>query len=152
MKGYCHKCGSKIHTCENIGTGERFSLCPNCNNIVHFPRRKKKISEMTKQVTLADFEVRYQNLRRDYPNNPMCSVEGCPNPVDVTEGLGIDTTCAYHRLLFDFWFFEVIDNDELLTDQVKRRKAFKKWIGKTGKEACDKLVLGMAKEKINWMC
>jgi hypothetical protein len=107
---------------------------------------------MTEQLSLKDFEVRYQNLRKDYPDNPTCSVEGCLNPVDVTEGLGVDTSCAYHRLLFDYWFFEIIDNNELLANQTKRRKAFKNWLDETGKETCDKIVLDMAKEPINWSC
>ena len=105
--------------------------------------------------TLEDFEVRYKNQRKSYPNNPECSFDGCHNPVDVTEGMGVDTLCAYHRLLFDFWFFETVSEETTtiyLTKQSKRRNAFKKWMEKTGKEACDKIVLDMAKEPINWKC
>ena len=103
--------------------------------------------------TLENFEERYKNLRKVYPDNPDCSVEGCHNPVDVTEGMGVDTLCAYHRLLFDYWFIECVAHPEkLIVDTTKRRAAFKKWMDDTGKECCDKIVLDMAKEPINWKC
>lgn len=107
---------------------------------------------MSEEVTLKDFNVRYANLRRDYPDNPDCSVEGCHNPVDVTEGMGIDTSCAYHRLLFDYWTCEAIEDTFSFKTRAESRKVFKDWLEKTGKETCDKLVLEMAKEPINWDC
>ena len=36
-------------------------------------------------VTLKDFEIRYTNLRKQFPEIENCFVEGCLNPVDVTE-------------------------------------------------------------------
>ena len=63
-------------------------------------------------VTLKDFETRYENIRRDVPDVKICSVCGCSNPRDSTEMLGVDTSCAYHRLLFDYWSCEVMEIDK----------------------------------------
>lgn len=106
-------------------------------------------------LTLADFEVRYKNLKEAFPDLPKCSVEGCNNPCDVTEGMGIDSSCAYHRLLFDYWIFENVSYEKskhYLKNQQARRTAFTRWRNKTGKETCDKIVLEMAQEPINWAC
>ena len=105
-------------------------------------------------LTLADFEIRYKNLNESYPDLPSCSVEGCDNPVDVTEGMGIDTSCAYHRLLFDWWMGEINDKEIMfyLNHKTERREAFAKWLYETGKELCDEIVLKMAQEPINWDC
>ena len=59
-------------------------------------------------VTLKDFEIRYKNIKKKYPDIETCGVMGCKNPVDITEGLGQDTSCSYHRFLFDFWTCDVL--------------------------------------------
>ena len=105
-------------------------------------------------VTFEDFEVRYKKIREKYPTIKDCTVEGCTNPRDITEGLGVDTTCSYHRLLFDFWIYEVLDVDEtkkFITDRSARRKAFSSWMLAMGKDHCDEIVLKMAQDKINWV-
>ena len=104
--------------------------------------------------TLEDFEVRYKNLRESYPDIDTCSVEGCENPVDVTEGLGFSTTCAYHRLLFDSWMYALTTREimGLMGDTVERRNLFKQYMNRLGKAKCDKLVLEIALEPINWAC
>jgi hypothetical protein len=108
------------------------------------------------QVTLADLEIRYANIRENNPKVKKCSVTGCKNPRDSTPGLGGDTCCAYHRLLFDFWSADV-DRDfdssmKHLANRRARRVAFTRWRTKMGKEALDKIVLEMAAEPINWEC
>jgi hypothetical protein len=110
-------------------------------------------------LTLKDFEIRYINIRKAKPNVKNCSVKGCHNPRDSTEGMGEDTCCAYHRLLFDFWSVDVDpmmrDSDgfqKRLTNQKARRTAFTRWRNTTGKETCDNIVLRMALEPINWKC
>jgi len=102
-------------------------------------------------VTLADLEIRYKNIRKQNPNVKKCSVTGCNNPRDSTEGSGEDTCCAYHRLLFDFWSCEVVENPLALT-QKGRRRAFTNWRNKQGKDGCDKIVLKLANGGINWVC
>ena len=106
-------------------------------------------------VTLEDFEIRYRNIRKNNPKVKKCSVSGCNNPQDSTPKLGMDTCCAYHRLLFDFWSCEVMDIKKFyhyLESQKGRRRAFTNWMNKLGKTKCDRLVLKMAQEGINWEC
>ena len=106
------------------------------------------------EVTLKDFEIRYKNILEKDPKRKRCSSKGCKNPVDVTM-LGEDTSCSYHRFLFDFWSCEVMDNDKFhyyLGNQRARRSAFTRWQHKIGAEECEKIVLRMATEPINWEC
>lgn len=105
-------------------------------------------------ITLDDLEIRYQNIRKNDPKIRQCSVRGCKNPRDTTPGLGEDTSCAYHRLLFDHWITQ-IDSDKVMyyiENQTPRRAAFTRWRNKVGKEYCDKAVLYLAQEGINWVC
>jgi len=107
------------------------------------------------KLTLADLEVRYQNIRKANPRVKKCTVKGCANPRDSTKFLGEDTCCAYHRLLFDFWSADVLTWEKVAhywNSQKGRRRAFTNWLKKIGKEECDELVLKMASESINWMC
>jgi len=106
-------------------------------------------------LTLEDFEVRYRRLRKLYPDLPKCSVRECDNPCDVTEGMGVDSSCAYHRLLFDYWLYEVMPTEKshhYFSNQRARRTAFTRWRNKAGKETCDAIVLELAQEAINWTC
>jgi len=105
-----------------------------------------------KELSLADFEIRYANIRKSKPKVKNCSVKGCKNPRDSTEGMGEDTCCAYHRLLFDFWSADVCRSDILKMTRRGRRRAFTNWMNKTGKDTLDKIVLRMACEPINWKC
>jgi hypothetical protein len=107
------------------------------------------------EITLEDFNIRYANLRRNFPALRNCSVEGCTNPQDLTTLEGLSTTCAYHRLLFDFWSMEVLTHEELkryFKNKEERRKAFREWMGKIGKERCDNIAIRMAQDPINWAC
>ena len=107
-------------------------------------------------VTLEDLDIRYKNIRKDNPRVKQCSVRGCKNPRDSTPLLGEDTCCAYHRLLFDFWVAsEAMDFDKFyhyLENQKGRRRAFTNWRNRIGKKQCDKIVLQLANEGINWEC
>lgn len=102
-------------------------------------------------ITLADLEIRYENIRKANPKVAKCTVYGCNNPRDSTTLLGKSTCCAYHRLLFDFWGADVC-KDVLAYSRKGRRRAFTNWRNKTGKETLDKIVLRMALEPINWEC
>lgn len=96
-------------------------------------------------ITFDDFEKHYQAVLADNPKVPKCSVRGCTNPAD-------DSACAYHRLLFDFWMYEVCGQKIRTMTQRGRRRASTNWRKKTGKEACDAIVLDMAQNAINWYC
>jgi len=104
-------------------------------------------------ITLADFELRYKNIREQHPELGKCSVKGCNNPQDITM-MGEDSSCSYHRLLFDWWT-GTLDYDNILyyfTNQRARRTAFTKYRNRLGVEECDKIVLMMAQDAINWEC
>lgn len=105
-------------------------------------------------ITLEDLEIRYKNIREKNPRVRQCTVTGCSNPRDATEYLGEDTSCAYHRLLFDFWSSQIGGEKAMYyyENQRARRSAFTRWRNKLGKEACDKIVLRLAQEGINWVC
>jgi hypothetical protein len=107
-----------------------------------------------KIVTLADFEIRYKNIRKQNLKVKKCSVSGCNNPRDSTPSLGEDTCCAYHRLLFDYWSTDVVPDKffHYLKSQKGRRRAFTNWMNRMGKKRLDELVLKMAQEPINWEC
>jgi len=108
-----------------------------------------------KKIALKDFQIRYDNIRKQNPKVKKCSVSSCNNPRDSTKHLGEDTCCAYHRLLFDFWTCEVMDVDKFhhyLLSQKGRRRAFTNFLNRTQKEDLDKIVLRMAQEPINWEC
>jgi hypothetical protein len=110
---------------------------------------------LAKRLTLKDFDIRYRKIRKQNPKVKTCSVHGCPNPRDFTPLAGEDTCCAYHRLLFDFWFCEIAKiraHDVLKMSQKGRRRAFSNFLGRTGKETLDELVLKMAEEPVNWEC
>jgi len=115
---------------------------------------KSEVPQRKALVTLEDFEIRYKNILASDPKRKCCSSSGCNNPVDHTM-LGEDTSCAYHRLLFDFWSCDVMNPDKFqhyLGCQKGRRRAFTNWQKRIGKAECDKIVLRMALEGINWMC
>ena len=106
-------------------------------------------------LTLDDFEIRYRNIRKANPNVKKCTTKGCPNPRDSTDLSGEDTSCAYHRLLFDLWMCDIAPirgHDVTSMTQKGRRRAFTNWQNRTGKEALDRIVLKMALEPINWKC
>lgn len=116
---------------------------------------KVRVEIMTKTISLKDFEIRYTNIRKQNPTVKKCSITGCNNPRDSTPLLGSDTSCAYHRLLFDYWACDVMDNDKFhhyLSSQKGRRRAFTNWRNRTAKADLDKIVLRLAQEGINWEC
>ena len=102
-------------------------------------------------ITLEDLEKRYVNVRKNHPEVGECTFEGCKNPLDATM-MGLDTSCAYHRLLFDWWLYEV-DSGAAMDENTKRRRAnFRTWTEELGQEKCDEIVLHMANQAINWAC
>ena len=98
-------------------------------------------------ITLDDLEERYTNIRKLFPDRPKCAFSKCNNPADM------DTTCAYHRLLFDHWMYEVVGGSVFVRmTQRGRRNAFTRWVHKLGPQTCDAIVLDMAQDAINWEC
>lgn len=117
-------------------------------------RLLNELSQGFQTVTLEDFKIRYRNIREQNPKVKRCSLRGCKNPRDTTPQLGEDSCCAYHRLLFDFWSVEVVPEKffEYFKNQRARRRAFTIWRKCIGKDECDRVVLKLANEKINWEC
>lgn len=106
-------------------------------------------------ITLEDLEKRNESIKKFFPNLPKCCKEGCNNLVDVI-GDEQDTSCAYHRLLHDYFLYEV-DEGKSHPNQSSNtieqyRKIVNDWEEKMGKEECDKIVLMMANDPLNWMC
>lgn len=85
--------------------------------------------------------------------HPHCSVDGCDDLCDVTK-MGVDSSCPYHRLLFDHWMYKIAMNQfpHVMKDRKQRRQMFGDWMDKMGREACDGIVVDMAKDNVNWMC
>lgn len=81
-----------------------------------------------------------------------CTYHDCNIPIDNT-ALGWDTSCPYHRLLFDHWLYEVkgTEINHYKTTQGKR-SAFTQWVNRTGKKRCDAIVDEMSNVPINWEC
>ena len=105
------------------------------------------------KLTLVDFFIRYDNIIKNYPDIPKCSVKDCNNPCDITM-MGVDSSCAFHRLLFDWWTGE-LDGEKIMyyfTNQRARRSAFTRWRNKIGEKECNRIVLEMAHDPINWEC
>ena len=103
-------------------------------------------------ITLEDIQKRADGILKKSPEVPRCGTLGCENAIDHTKGMGWDTSCPYHRLLFDHWLYEVDQEAAMDENQERRRAAFDKWIKETGKEECDRIVLEMAQWPGNWMC
>lgn len=93
-------------------------------------------------------KIRVHSLLKANPSR--CTYPGCNLPLDNTT-LGWDTTCPYHRLLFDHWMYNIAESLNHYTKQGKR-SAFTQWVNRTGKEECDKIVDEMSKVPINWKC
>lgn len=105
-----------------------------------------------RKITLKDLDKRYEMIRKNVKDVPDCSFASCTNPVDATTVLGVSTACAYHRLLFDWWMYEVVTDHRILDNKRERRRAFKKWVYEIGKERADRIVLQLANDRINWEC
>lgn len=104
-------------------------------------------------------DERLKGLRKWWYNkeNPnklrFCSFDNCINPVDATTHMGIDTSCPYHRLLFNHWLYVVINSaPEILEVKETRQRMFREWVAKVGQDECDRIVSKMAIEPINWVC
>lgn len=103
-------------------------------------------------VKLEDFKKRYENIRKQHPHIGQCVHEGCPNPPDITPGLGLDSSCAYHRLLFDHWLYEVMEPVPEMEKTLLRREAYGKWDDTIDDYLRNKIVLRIAQDAINWGC
>lgn len=107
-------------------------------------------AELNKKYLINDLiKIRVHSLLK--AKAPECGYKDCNLPIDNTEGMGWDTSCPYHRLLFDHWLYEVIDIDSYKTQQGKR-SAFTQWVNKAGKKYCDEIVDDMSQVPINWKC
>jgi hypothetical protein len=94
-------------------------------------------------------KIRVHSLLKSNP--PECGYLGCNLPIDNTT-LGWDTSCPYHRLLFDYWLYNIVEQDIDCYTKQGRRSAFTQWVNKTGKERCDEIVEEYSHIPINWTC
>jgi len=83
---------------------------------------------------------------------PECTWPGCNELRDGTPGMGMDTSCPYHRLLFDHWLYEISDEVARNVLREDRNKSIDEWAKELGKDECDKIVDEMSRVGINWMC
>ena len=84
--------------------------------------------------------------------SPECGYEGCAFPIDHTL-MGWDTSCPYHRLLFDYWMYEVFGTEKILEiEREEKRRLFREWVSTSGKKECDRIVEEMSNDSINWKC
>ena len=86
------------------------------------------------------------------PSLPECAWPDCKELVDGTPGLGMDSSCPYHRLLFDHWLYEVSNAEILALPRDERNKFVSAWVEKVGKDKCDSIVDEMSRDGINWKC
>lgn len=112
---------------------------------------KKKLLEMIDVRNARIQEANAKRIKKGWEGIPKCTWPGCKHLVDATEGMGMDTSCPYHRLLFDYWLYNVQTNINELSKQ-GRRSAVTQWVNKLGKDKCDKIVDEMSRDPINWMC
>ena len=106
-------------------------------------------SKLNKKYLINDLiKLRVHSLLKAKP--PICGYKDCNLPIDNT-ALGWDSSCPYHRLLFDHWLYNFSRHPSLYS-QRGRRSAFTQWINITGKNECDKIVDEMSKDGINWKC
>lgn len=107
--------------------------------------------ELNKKYLINDLiKIRVHSLLK--AKAPECGYCDCNLPIDNTM-LGWDTSCPYHRLLFDYWLMEVIGNDINFYKTVQgKRSAFTQWVNRIGKENCDKIVNDMSEWPLNWEC
>jgi len=121
--------------------------------IKDFEKFIKEIDENTtfKKTYLTNdlIKLRVHSLLKAKP--PECSYRDCNIPIDHTT-LGWDTSCPYHRLLFDYWLYEIAYHPVTLYSKRGRRIAFSRWVNKIGKKECDKIVDELSKNPINWKC
>lgn len=94
-------------------------------------------------------KIRVHSLLKSKP--PICGYKDCKLPIDNTT-LGWDSSCPYHRLLFDHWMYQEAGQDIGIYSKRGRRIAFTRWINKTGEKICDSIVDEMSKVPINWEC
>jgi len=97
-------------------------------------------------------EVNAQRIADGQEPIPKCVVRGCPELRDSTKGLGAATSCPYHRLLFDYWLYEVCKNIQKYKTRAGRRSAVTRWANQIGKKECDRIVDVMSRVPINWEC
>lgn len=119
---------------------------------------KKYIEEIDNNVELEKkyltndlIKIRVHALLKANPSK--CGYHDCNLPIDRTDGMGWDTSCPYHRLLFDYWLYDIAgpDINHYKTKQGKR-SAFTQWVNRTGKKRCDEIVDEYSKIPINWEC
>ena len=97
-------------------------------------------------------EVNEKRIANGEKPTPKCGWPDCNDYVDGTPGMGLDTSCPYHRLLFDHWLYNV--STETLRNMLReeRNKLIDEWAKDLGKDKCDEIVDEMSQSGINWMC
>jgi len=107
-------------------------------------------TKLEKKYLINDLiKIRVHSLLKSKP--PICGYKDCNLPIDNTS-LGWDTSCPYHRLLFDWWLYNIAYHPVSLYSKRGERIAFTRWINKIGKDECDKIVNEMSRVPINWEC
>jgi len=104
-------------------------------------------SKATNEEVLQALKNRCKFLKNKFPDIKKCKM--CDNPVDITM-LGFDTCCPYHRMLFDSYFYNAMD--EFGGDIEKVREEFDKWNKTLSGEQRNNIVAEMGKSSLNWMC
>ena len=108
-------------------------------------------SELNKKYLINDLiKIRVHSLLK--AKAPICRYKDCNLPVDHTNGMGWDSSCPYHRLLFDHWLYNIAFHPVSSYSKRGRRIAFTRWINKVGKKECDEIVDEYSKSPINWEC
>lgn len=107
-------------------------------------------SKLEKKYLINDLiKIRVHSLLKAKPTE--CTYPDCNLPLDNTT-LGWDTSCLYHRLLFDHWLYEIAADINSYKTQQGKHSAFTQWVNRTGKKQCDEIVNEMSHIPINWEC
>lgn len=112
---------------------------------------------MKKKEILKALKDRESFLSNKYPNRNKCAIPNCKLVVDQTIS-GDDTLCPYHRLLVDFWFYELdgsnfhpdLHSPKSDPDIESYRKRYNTWIDSLSEKEKDNIVCNMGQYSINW--
>ena len=112
-----------------------------------------------KSINMDFIDERDKALTKAWPKAPRCAFPGCDRTVDFLPTAGqFDTTCPRHRLLHDYFLYEV-DEGQSHPNNPKGglpleeyRAKFYKWADDLGPEGQKDIILYMASDIINWIC
>ena len=109
-------------------------------------------------VAPEELEKRIKDVRETLKKTK-CEIDECNDLIDMTDHF-INTTCTYHKHLFNWWVF-IMDWKHLTENKGKgvplyeknrkyRRQAFIEWMREMGKEKCDKIVAKVIANIKSW--